>query len=248
MAEVRTIPLSDRQRLEALLDRRSAADALASYYALEHPQDRVKLFGYAAPDGEAIGFLAVAQTGLDLFRPLLVPFIAKREFLRRLLRDALRPGQEFLLHLPADQLSWLEGEVEVHLQRVTELLRLERSAYEPVLNVLVVEADGPSHTPRYEIRTAEGIQAAAGVNWQGERFAEVYLEADEAARGRSLTKSVLSALVGRLLGERRTALYRVETRRVSVKTEAFHLGFRPTGVSSALVEGVLLPGEEEGEA
>lgn len=248
MAEVRTIPLSDRRRLEALLDRRSAADALAAYYALEHPQERVKLFGYAAPDGDAIGFLAVAQTGLDLFRPLVVPFAAKPEFLLRLLRDALRPGQEFLLHLPADQVPWLEGEVEIHRRQVTELLRLERQSYEPVLNVLVVEADGPGKMPRYEIRTAEGTQAAAGVNWQGSHFAEIYLEADEAARARGLTKSVLSALVGRLLGERKIALYRVGVRRVSVKTEAFNLGFRPTGVSSALIEGVLLPEDDGSEA
>lgn len=248
MAEVRTIPLSDRQRLEGLLDRRSAADALAAYYALEHPQDRVKLYGYAAPDGEAIGFLAVAQTGLDLFRPLVVPFAGKKDFLSRLLRDALRPGQEFLLHLPAEQAAWLDGEVQIHRQQVTELLRLEKDAYEPVLNVLVVEAEAPSDSPRYEIRTAEGTRAAAGVNWKGERFADVYLEADEEARGRGLTKSVLSALVGRLLGERRTALYRVQTGRVSAKTEAFHLGFRPTGFSSALIEGALLPKAGEGEA
>ncbi|MGA9534046.1 MAG: hypothetical protein WBR18_15095 [Anaerolineales bacterium] len=244
MADVKAIPLSDRQQLASLIDPQSAADAMAAYYALEHPEDKVRLFGYASSSGDPRGFLAVAQTGLDLFRPLVVPFVATREILVRLLRDALRPGQPILLHLPADQLHWLDGEVEIHDEHSLELLRLEPSAYEPILNVLVVETATPSGRPRYEINNAHGLRAAAGVNWWGSRYAEIYLAADDRARGSGLTRSVLSALVGRLLGQRIIGLYRVETNRISVKTEAFHLGFRPTGVKTALIEAVLLPEEE----
>lgn len=246
MAEVRTIPVSDRQQLAGLLDPESAGDALAAYYALHHPRERVRLFGYAAPTGEPLGFLAVAQTGLDLFRPLLVPFVAKRDILHRLLGDALRPGQTFLLHIPSEQAGWLEEVAEIQRERVSELLRLDPNVYEPVLNVLVVEAAGPDGGVRYEIRTAEGTRAAAGLNWRGDRFAEIYLDADDAARGRSLTKSVLSALITRLLGEKRIPLYRVATRRLSVKTEAFHLGFRPTGIKTSLIAGVMLPEDATG--
>lgn len=244
MAEIAAIPLSDRRKLATLIDRHSAKDALAAYYALQHPDDRVRLFGYESARGEPRGFLALAKTGLDLFRPLAVPFVGRREILVRLLRDALEPGQAFLINLPAEQLKWLEDQVELRHVQVAEILRLEPSAYEPVLNVLVVEAESPDGTVRYEIRTATGLHAAAGVNWKGERFAEVYLEASDAARGRGLTKSVLSAIVGRLLGERRVALYRVETERISVKTEAFRLGFRPTGHRMALAEAFLLPEAE----
>lgn len=246
MADVKAIPVSDRQQLASLLDTHSAADAMAAYYALEHPEEKVRLFGYAAGSGEPRGFLAVAQTGLDLFRPLVVPFVATREIMVRLLRDALRPGQSVLIHLPADQLGWLDGEVEITEEHSLELLRLEPSAYEPVLNVLVVESDTPSGQPRYEISTAHGLSAAAGVNWRGSSYAEVYLEADDRARGSGLTRSALSALVGRLLGERIIALYRVPTRRISLKTEAFHVGFRPTGVKTALIGAVLLPDQERG--
>ncbi len=243
MAEVKTIPVSDRRQLADLLDRHSAADALAAYYALEHPQERVRLFGYAATNGDPRGFLAVAQTGLDLFRPLVVPFVAKPDILLRLLRDALRPGQPFMMHLPSDQVGWLEGAVEIQSKQELELLRVDPEAYEPVLNVLVMEAEGPGGAVRYEIKMADGVGAAAGINWRGGRFAEVYLDANDVARGRSLTKSVLSALIARLLGEEKIPLYRVPTRRVSVKTEAFHLGFRPTGLKSSLIEGLLLPEE-----
>jgi hypothetical protein len=236
MTDVKVIPVSDRKQLAPLLDLQSAADAMAAYYALEHPAERVRLFGCNSPTGDPFGFMAVAQTGLDLFRPLAIPFVARRQVLLRLLRDAFRPRQPFLLHLPSDQLAWLEGQVDIGSVQRAETLRLEPSAYEPVLNVLVVEAAGPTDRLRYEIRTAEGTRAAAGVNWAGQRFAEVYLDADDRARGRRLTESVLSALVGRLLGERRIALYRVETERLAAKTEAFHVGFRPTGIHTALAE------------
>lgn len=243
MAEVKAIPISDRQQLAGILDTRAAADALAAYYALEHPDERVKLFGYASAQGDPLGFLAVARTGLDLFKPLLVPFVGRQEVMIRLLRDAVRPGQPFLLHLPFEQIHWIEGEVEVLSRSDAELLRLEPAAYEPILNVLVVEVDSPGGEVRYEIRTAQGIKAAAGVNWMGNRFAEIYLQADDSARGHKLSESVLSALVARLLGERRIPLYRVRTEQIGVKTEAFRVGFRPTGIKTSMIEGILL---EEG--
>jgi hypothetical protein len=52
---------------------------------------------------------------------------------------------------------------------------------------------------------------------------------------------VLSALVARLLGEKKIPLYRVQSERIGVKTEAFKVGFRPTGVKTSLIEGSLLP-------
>lgn len=243
MAEVKAIPLSDRQQLASVLDRRSAADAMAAYYALIHPEDRVRLFGYTSNQGGPLGFLAVARTGLDLFRPLLVPFVARKDILIRLLRDAMRPGQPFLLHVPIEQVHWIDGEVEIHSRHDVELLRLEPSAFEPILNVLVVEAEAPAGEIRYEIRTAAGTKAAAGVNWIGERFAEIYLQADDNARGRKLPQSVLSALVARLMGERKIPLYRVRTERIAVKTEAFQVGFRPTGLKTSMIAGTLLAEE-----
>lgn len=244
MAEIQEIPPSERNRLAPLLADHAASNAMAAYYALEHPAEKVRLFGHIGGQGDPRGLLAVARTGVDLFRPLVIPFVGRRKILIDLLRSALEPGQTFLLSLPADQLRWLEDQVEVQEEQITELLRLEPSAYEPVLNVLVVEADSPNGTARYEIKTAEGMRAAAGVNWKGKHFAEVYLDASDAARGRGLTKSVLSAMIGRLLGQRRVALYKVETARISVKTEAFRLGFRPTGHRTAMVSAVLLPHPE----
>lgn len=240
MSQIKEIPTSERDLLAALLDEGAASDAMAAYYALEHPAEKVRLFGSISRHGDPRGFLVVARTGMDLFRPLVIPFAARREILTALLRRALDPSQSFLISLPADQLKWIGDHAEIEEAKTSELLRLEPDAYEPVLNVLVVEAESPDGSARYEIQTAEGLRAAAGVNWRGRRYAEVYLDASDAARGRSLTKSVLSAMVGRLLGQRRIALYKVETQRISVKTEALNLGFRPTGHRTAIASAVLL--------
>lgn len=240
MGEVRSVPISDRRQLAGLLDEASASDAMASYYALHHSSERVRLFAYHGSDSDPRGFLAIAQTGLDLFRPLIVPFVAKRDMLIRLLRDALRPEHPVLVALPADQSRWLDGFFNLEHKNEMELLRMEADAYEPVLNVLVVENEAPDGSPRYEIRTSSGRKSAAGVNWISGKFADVYVEAAEHRRDRVLTKSVLSALCGRLLGERLVALYRVETANLGEKTAAFNVGFRPTGRKEVLLAGSLV--------
>ena len=62
--------IQKRQAIQPLLAPRSPADALASYYALHHPEDRSTLLVHRAESGRADGFLALCRTGMDLFRPL----------------------------------------------------------------------------------------------------------------------------------------------------------------------------------
>jgi hypothetical protein len=141
-----------------------------------------------------------------------------------------------ILRRPATQLIWVDGVAAVESRTQFDLLRLAPDLFEPTLNVLVVESPTPEGNPRYEVRTADGEYAAAGLNWMGARFAELYLEASDGARARRLTRSVLSAMVGRVLGERRHPLYLVRESDPGVRTEAYQLGFRPTGVSVAVAD------------
>ena len=242
MAQVRPIAPEDRMQLATLLDRRSAADATAGYYALHHAASKVKLFGYYANDNAPSGFLAMASTGLDLFRPVALPFAGQPYPLIALLREGLRSGRPALLHLPVDQRGWVEGVLEVDEPQVLELLRLSPQEFEPLINVLVVEALTPTGWPRYEIRSRDNVVAAAGLNWMGEYFAEVYLEVQPEARERRLGESVLAAIVARLLGERRVPLYRVESGDNEAQMEAAALGFRPTGVRTVIGNAVLAIG------
>jgi hypothetical protein len=242
MGQVRPIAPEDRNQLASLLDRRSAADATAAYYALHHPSSKVKLFGYYT-NGKPSGFLTVANTGLDLFRPVVVPFAAQPFPMIALIREGLGSGRPALVHLPADQVGWVEGVLEMDEARTFELMRLSPQEFEPLINVLVVEALTPTGWPRYEIRSRDTVVAAAGLNWMGEYFAEVYLEVQPEARERRLGESVLAAIVSRLLSERRLPVYLIEVDDNEAQLEASTLGFRPTGIRTVIGSASLVAGD-----
>lgn len=239
MATVRLVTPAERTPLGRLLDERSAADSMAAYYALHHPPDRVSVYAYYASNGVPSAFLAVARTGLDLFRPLAIPFVAQPTGMDALLRAALLPGRPVLLHAPLEQRAWVEATAELSNVRVFELFRLDLRAFEPIVNVLVVEARAPGGWPRYEIRSSEVVHVAAGLNWKGPVFAEVYLEVDPEVRGRAFGRSALAAIAGRLLSESIVALYRIPDDDPMGRAEARRLGFRTTGVRTFEAQALL---------
>jgi GNAT superfamily N-acetyltransferase len=239
MSEVRQVHAASRGQLARLLDERSAGDAMAAYYALHHSADSVKLYAYHPGKGGPTGFLAVARTGLDLFRPLVVPFVGQASALKALLLAALESARPVVLHLPLEQRSWAQEVVRLTGFRIYELLRLDPEEYHPVVNVLVMEATSPGGSPRYEIRSGELLRAASGVNWKGSTFAEVYLEVEPSSRGQGYGKSVLAANAGRLLSGGVVALYRVADDDLIGRREAAEVGFRPTGVRTLVGQAVL---------
>ena len=58
-------------RIRPLLDEIKPADALASYYAFYHPDQKTSLILYPPAATVAQGYIALSRTGMDLFRPLL---------------------------------------------------------------------------------------------------------------------------------------------------------------------------------
>ncbi len=173
MGRAEQIAPNDRHRLRGLLNLSSAGDAMAAYYALEHPADQLRLVALSVGEGTPVGFLAAARTGMDLFRPLAVAVAATPEGLRELLRAGLEPGKPVVLYLPVEQRPWAEEIVELREARVLDLMRLDPRSYAPVINVLVTRQVNARGWPRFEIRSAERLRAAAGLNWEGGRFAEV---------------------------------------------------------------------------
>lgn len=245
MADIRPIPISQRRQLRRLLDVRSPHDAMAAYYGLQHPDDRTNLFGYYASGDTLTGFLAEARTGFDLFRPLLVPFVAQEEALQALLLAALPPLRPAVLAIPFEQRTWIADDF-IHLPNsVTEIYRLDPAHYQPVLNVLVTEHTSPDGWPRYEIRSQEGqVVASAGFNWIGEQFGEIYLEAQPQVRKQRFTRSLLAAICGRLMVDKKIALYRIASEEKELREEAIQVGFRPTGMR-ILVTAINRMGEED---
>ena len=64
--------LPDKRRaIRSLLDERNPADAQAIYYAYNHPDEKTQLITYPPEASVAKGYVCIARTGIDLFRPLL---------------------------------------------------------------------------------------------------------------------------------------------------------------------------------
>ncbi|NIM92299.1 MAG: hypothetical protein GTO18_01105 [Anaerolineales bacterium] len=244
MAKVKIIEASDRGILSPLLNERAASDALAAYYALYHPSDKVKLFASYSGSDQIRGFLVVALTGMDLFRPLAVPFVASEDVLHDLMKAALSPSRPVVVLLPLEQRDWGEAILDFTEIGISELFRLEPQNFEPILNVLVVEVDTPGGLPRYEIRSKTGAFAASGVNWVGDRFAEVYVEANTEGQSRSFATSVLSAIIQRMLGENVVPLFRQEDLAAVNTANLEELGFRPTG-TRLMTAGAILKLDDE---
>jgi ribosomal protein S18 acetylase RimI-like enzyme len=221
-----------RPRVRPLLDTRSPADALASYYALYHAPDRSDLFLYpeasAAGEGRPTGFLVRARTGLDLFRPL-VTFRAQTEAgAADLLARGLQPGRPAYLTVPEALAPWANKYLTVTDAELHRVYRLNPQRYQPIINVLVVTSTGADGLPRCEIRAGDRAGAVAGINWQSPDFAEVYVYTDPAVRGRGWGKSVVAALVGLIRQAGRTPLYVVaESNEYSIRL-AEAVGFDDT--------------------
>ena len=93
--------------------------------------------------------------------------------------------------------------------------------------------------PRFDIRPQQKGRAAAGVNWVGEPFAEIYVEVEPSAKAEGYAKSVLAALSEYLLQQRKIALLRVSEDQAGIRQVAIRLGFRPTGVRLLYAQALL---------
>jgi hypothetical protein len=142
---------------------------------------------------------------------------------------AIPPDQPFILQMPLEQTDWLDSSFELTNIRTAELLRLAPEVFEPIINVLVLEVDTPGEFSRFEIRSSSGAFAAAGVNWIGDEFAEVYLDFDKEAIERKFTVSVLSAMSNKLLEQKHIPLFIREDSSAVAYQSLEKVGFRSTG-------------------
>lgn len=227
-----------RAPLRALLDAHSPADALAVYYALHHPPERVTLMTQAAPDGRLAGFLVRARTGLDLFRPLVTLRAETETTVAALVREGLPTGQPVYLTVPAALGPWLNKHLTIADAEVHRLYRLRADRHQPLFNVLTLTSSDANGGPRCEIRPGGQLGAVAGVNWQSPDYAEIYVYTDPAVRGRGWGKSVVSTLAGLVLHSRRTPLYVVaESNDYSIRL-AEAVGFEDTGFREYVAQAV----------
>ena len=228
---------AQRARIAPLLTP-EPSDALSSYFALEHDAQRTRLCVRTDPNGRALAFVAICQTGLDLFRPLVVMRGRDEPALREVLRTALTPGRSYLFSaLPSDRPA-LTALCDLESEQVNAIYTLRAADFQPVINVLVQTSRTPDGMVRAVVRARDGaLVAEAGTSWISSRYAEVFVRVVEAARGRGLGKSVVSAVCAQLLESGRTPLYIVSPDNQPSVGLAVRLGFRETGAHE--LSGVL---------
>jgi len=233
-----------RRRARPLLDLSSPCDGLASYYALYHDPARTRLLIEEEGD-RAVGFLAVCQTGRDLFRQTAVLRARHEEAAAALLRRGLAPHRPYYLLTTPDLRGQAEAALAVERTEVNRIYRLDLARYAPRLNVLVVPvpaADGP---PRFVIRSQGRVAAESGVNWRSPHFAEVYVWTAQEARGRGWGRAVVEACTAWVVRSGAQPLYIVSEENEPSIRLAEAVGFVDTGAREFGAEGVLAaPGEE----
>lgn len=208
---------------------RDPVDALASYFALEHDPRRVRLH-VRANGGRTAAFVAVCQTGMDLFRPLVVLRAADDDALRELLREALLPGRHYLLSAPPALRPAIAAECDLHGEAVNRIYTLSVADFKPVPNILVRASRTPDGLPRASIAARDGTNAAeGGASWVSSRYAELYVQVAAAVRRRGLGKSVISAACSAVLERSRIPLYVTAVDNTASQRLAERLGFVDSG-------------------
>ncbi len=241
------VTLRDQRALIApLLDSSNPADAPTAYYALYHDPNRSNLFVRTDAEGRAVGFVGRFQTGIDLFRPVIVMRCWQPEVAADLLSQALVTGRPYLLFSSANQLPMVGGSLQISNQRLLSIYVLDRSRFTPVINVLVVTKATPDGTSRAQIQSGDS-QAVAGVNWQSPGFAEIYVHTDAEARQRGWGRSVASACTERVLASGRLPIYLVEKDNEASISLAESLGYIDSGAKHVFADAIYVghPGKPE---
>jgi GNAT superfamily N-acetyltransferase len=228
-----------RREIRPLLSSTDPADALTGYYALWHDPRRTQLTLHRDAQGKVDGFVAMCQTGADLFRPLIVLRAPDEEAVGGLLHGALAPGRPFQVVVPVTLASAVREHVEIARSSLTHVYRLDQGRFLPVINVLVQRVTGADGTPRFEIESQGQLAAMSGTNWRSPTFAEVFVYVHPSGRGRGWGKSVVSACTAYLLEERLRPLYMVEEDNQASQHIAEGLGYVDTGLREFVGEGKL---------
>jgi RimJ/RimL family protein N-acetyltransferase len=228
-----------RRAIRPLLSPTDPADALTSYYALWHDPRRTQLTLHYDAQRRVDGFVAVSQTGVDLFRPLVTLRAPNDSVVGELLRAALTPNRPYQIIVPLLLASALRDNMEIDRSSLTSVYRLDPSRFQPVINVLVQRITAADDSPRFQIESQGQVMAMSGTNWRSATFAEVFVYVHPRGRGRGWGKSVVSACTAALLEERLRPLYLVDDENQASTRIAQSLGYVNTGSHKWSGEGHL---------
>ena len=113
-----------------------------------YDERRVQLTLHTLPGGQVDGFVAVCQTGYDLFVPLVV-LRAPAGAVDELLREALQPGRPYTVIAPIAARPGIERAMVLDRQQVNRIYRFE-SADRPPRD----QCDGPAGRGAVSVRNS----------------------------------------------------------------------------------------------
>ena len=238
-----------RRQIRHLLDDENPADAMAVYYAYHHPDNRTQLMPFAAQEAaQAVGYVALSRTGIDLFRPLMTLRLPYWDMATsvEVIYGAMRSGTAVIISTPSHYLPLINAVFEVQSEQHLRLLYLEPSRFEPVINVLVSQDTAANGLPRFLVHTSapsgeRELAASASLNWQSPRYAEIAVNTQAGQRRRGFGRSVVAAMVQHLLANGRLPLYAVAEDNEASYQLATSLGFVDRGIRETILYASLRP-------
>lgn len=225
---------AQRAAVRPLLAPSAPEDALAAYYALYHDPRRTRLTLHRATANQSInGFVAVCQTGQDLFRPLVVIRAPDDSAVGNLLHRALTPGRPYYLIALPELFEAAQRFLDAPEPSVNRIYRLDPARFSAArtaeINVLVEEKRDSNGRFRWEIQSGGEAVAVAGVNWRSPFCAGIYVYVEPVIRGRGWGRAVLRAATGGLLREGLLPLYLVQESNLPSIRLAKAVGYADTG-------------------
>lgn len=235
-----------RRLIRPLLPEHLPANALEVYFAFHHPDHKTSLSTYPPPSVAAgvQGYVAVSQTGMDLFRPLVTLRLPLDDMSAclDLLYGALRPETAVFLSAPETHFPLINALFDIQVEDHLHLYVLAPERFTPVINLLVTRTTTANGLPRFVIRTADNqIAASAQLNWQSPRFAELAVYTAAGQRRQGLGRSVVAALAQHVWENGRTPLYAVMADNPSSRQLAESVGFVDTLARTFMIQGQLRP-------
>ena len=197
---------SKRGLIIHLLSLTSPEDALTTYYTLYHQRTQLFTFGRNAVEG----FLAICQTGHDLFTPLVVTRAVSDDILATLLVEYLDRGREYLFAVKWQMAPILRQYLITRDEHYNLIYTVDEASFRSETRHLVKRVVREGHYPRFEIRDGGNTVAVASTNWRSPYFAAIGVWTQEGYRGQGLAKAVVSACTSELLRKNVRPLYIVD--------------------------------------
>ena len=227
-----------RVKVRPLLDLSAPADALPAYYALYHPPARTRLYVDEDAGGRVSGFVAVCQTGQQLFQPTVVLRTPSAGAAVELMRQALVPGRPYTVVTTPDLRDAIAEVVEIEQPHINRIYGLDLVHFQSEINVLVVAEQGLGGRPRFVIRSQGEVVSEAGVSWRSPHFAEVFVRTVPTARRRGWGRAVLTACTAWVVRSASLPLYVVGERNGPSLALAEAAGYVDSGAREYGGEGV----------